>query len=303
MIRWMSPGTARVVGGVFLVLAVCLGGPAAVAQQPIAASETLPAAAPSAVRSSAPALTDAQMEQFLAKARIQKTRGTGIGVTDSLRATLSDGRLTHDAHIQTIDESRREFRGTHGVEFDFRDSWTFNVAAYKLDRLIGLNMVPVSVARSYRSRRAAITWWVDFVMMDEGTRLKKNLTPPPDKARYWTEQLHLMRVFDQLIYNTDRNAGNILIAEDWRVWAIDHTRAFRKHTTLRSPGQVVRCDRAVFERLKALEYQTLSRELGRLLDGGQLRAILARRDAIVERLESLGPAALFDRQADLPPGP
>jgi hypothetical protein len=303
MIRWMSLGTARVVGGVFLVLAVCLGGPAAQAQQPIAASETLPAAAPSAVRSSAPALTDAQMEQFLAKARILKTRGTGVGVTDSLRATLSDGKLTHDAHIQTIDESRREFRGTHGVEFDFRDSWTFNVAAYKLDRLIGLNMAPVSVARSYRSRRAAITWWVDSVMMDEGTRLKKNLTPPPDKARYWTEQLHLMRVFDQLIYNTDRNMGNILIGEDWRLWAIDHTRAFRKHTTLRSPGQVVRCDRAVFERLKALDHQTLSRELGRLLDGGQLRAILARRDAIVERLESLGPTALFERQADLPPGP
>lgn len=303
MIRWMSPGTARVVGGVFLVLAVCLGGPAAQAQQPIAESEARPAAAPSVIRSSAPALTDAQMEQFLAKARILKTRGTGVGVTDSLRATLSDGRLTHDAHIQTVDESRREFRGTHGVEFDFRDSWISNVAAYKLDRLIGLNMVPVSVTRSYRSRRAAITWWVDSVMMDEGTRLKKNLTPPPDKALYWTEQLQLMRIFDQLIYNTDRNMGNILIGEDWRVWAIDHTRAFRKHTTLRSPGQVVRCDRAVFERLKALDHQTLSRELGRLLDGGQLRAILARRDAIVERLESLGPTALFERQADLPPDP
>jgi hypothetical protein len=144
---------------------------------------------------------------------------------------------------------------------------------------------------------------VDHVMMDEGGRVKKNATPPADKLQYWTEQLHLMRVFDQLIYNTDRNQGNMLIGEDWRLWAIDHTRAFRKHTTLRSPGQVVRCDRTVFERLKALDHETLSRELGRLLDGGQVRAILARRDAIVERLESLGPSALFDRQANLPPQP
>jgi hypothetical protein len=274
------------------VLAACLAASA----RGTAQSADPPDATPVALRSSAPLLTDTDIERFLTKAKILKTRGTGVGVTDSVRATLSDGKLTHDAHIQTIDEHRREFRGTHGVEFDFRDSWTFNVAAYKLDRLIGLHMVPVSVARSYRSSRAAFTWWVDHVLMDEGTRLKRNATPPPDKAMYWTEQLHMMRIFDQLIYNTDRNMGNILIGEDWRLWAIDHTRAFRKQMTLRSPGQVVRCDRQVFEKLKALDQPTLARELGRYLDSGHVRAILARRDAIVERLESLGPTALFDRR-------
>jgi hypothetical protein len=274
------------------VLAACLAASA----RGTAQSADSPAATPVAFRSSAPLLTDTDIERFLTKAKILKTRGTGVGVTDSVRATLSDGRLTHDAHIQTIDEHRREFRGTHGVEFDFRDSWTYNIAAYKLDRLIGLHMVPVSVARSYRSNRAAFTWWVDHVLMDEGTRLKRNVTPPPDKAVYWTEQLHMMRLFDQLIYNTDRNMGNILIGEDWRLWAIDHTRAFRKQMTLRSPGQVVRCDREVFEKLKALDQPALARELGRYLDSGHLRAILARRDAIVERLESLGPTGLFDRR-------
>lgn len=283
-------------------LAVVLA--ASLSAVPAAAGQSAESAdGPARARSSAPTLTDADMERFLTKAKILKTRGTGIGVTDSMRATLSDGKLTHDGHIQTIDEHRREFRGTHGIEFDFRDSWTFNVAAYKLDRLLGLNMVPVSVQRSYRSTRGAVTWWVDHVMMDEGTRLKKNMTPPSHKAVYWTEQLHMMRLFDQLIYNIDRNMGNILIGEDWRLWAIDHTRAFRTHSTLRSPAQVVRCDRAVFEKLKALDYPTLSRELGRLVTGAQLRAILARRDAIVAQIDSLGPTALFDRQDDEPPTP
>jgi hypothetical protein len=309
MFRWTPSGGTR-----FPILAGCLavlflvGASAAVAgqsgqnrQPPVTPLES--PAPLVAARSSAPALDDAAMERFLSKAKIVRTQGSGKGVTDSLRATLSDGSLTHDAHIQTVDEQRREFRGTQGVEFDFRDSWAFNVAAYKLDRLLGLDMVPVSVSRSYRSTRGAVTWWVDNVVMDEGGRVKKNATPPPEKALYWSEQLHMMRIFDQLIHNTDRNLGNMLIGEDWRLWAIDHTRAFRKHTALRSPAQVQRCDREVFERLKALDAAVLSRELGRLLDGGQIRGILARRAAIVERLESLGPGALFDRQPHTPPDP
>ena len=88
------------------------------------------------------------------------------------------GTLTHDAHIQMIDESKREFRSKDGTEFNFRDTWNFNVAAYKIDRLIGLGLVPVSVERRWKSTPAAYTWWLDDVMMDEGDRLKKKISPP-----------------------------------------------------------------------------------------------------------------------------
>ncbi len=104
----------------------------------------------------------------------------------------------------------------------------------------------------------------------------------------------MIRLFDQLIYNTDRNLGNLLIGKDWRLWAIDHTRAFRKHTTLKSPDYVSRCDREVFQRLKALDQDLLKRELGNYLDNGQIKALLTRRDAIVQLLEGLGPSGLFE---------
>lgn len=245
----------------------------------------------------APALSDAEMERFLKQAKIVRTRGTGKGVTDSTRATLSDGTLTHDAHIQVIDDYKREFRSASGVEFDFRDSWSFNVAAYKLDRLIGLQLVPVSVQRSYRSTPAAVTWWVDDVLMDEGERMKRKAEAPPARAVAYRQQMSMLRLFDQLIYNIDRNLGNLLIARDWQVWAIDHTRAFRKHTELKSPAYVSRCDRLVFERLKALDLAGLKQALKPYLDDGQIKAMLARRDAIVANLEKLGSAALFDRAA------
>jgi hypothetical protein len=263
------------------------------AQAPGAATATHAGAPAQSVPS---LLSDAEMERFLKEAKILKTKSASKGVTNSTQATLSDGRMTHDAHIQIIDEYKREFRTNAGVEFDFRDSWMFNVAAYKLDRLIGLNMVPVSVPGNYRSNRAAYSWWVDDVMMDEGGRLKKKLEAPEDKARVWNQQIYMMRIFDQLIYNTDRNLGNMLISTEWRLWPIDHTRAFRKQTALRTPTLVSRCDRAVLQRLKTLDRDLLKRELGAYLDDGQIKGILARRDLIVTTLESKGPSALFDRQ-------
>jgi hypothetical protein len=253
-----------------------------------------PAAAPAAAATPAtPLLSDTEMERFLTHAKVVKTKGTKKGVTDSTQATMSDGALTHDAHIQTIDEYKREFRSALGVELDFRDSWTYNVAAYRLDRMIGLNMVPVSVPGHYRSNRAAITWWVDDVMMDEGDRIKQKVEPT-NKAE-WARQMQMMRLFDQLIANSDRNLGNMLYTSTWRLWPIDHTRAFRKQTTLKNPAHVSRCERSVFEKLKALDRASLKKELGDYLDDGHIKAILARRDLIVKKLESLGPSVLYDK--------
>lgn len=252
-----------------------------------------PATHPSQSAPALASLSDEEIEEFLRSADVIKTKTISKGITGSLRATLSNGRLTHDAQIQSVDESKREFQTAKGTEFNFRDSWSFNVAAYKIDRLLGLNMVPVSVARRYRSRAAAFTWWVDDVLMDEGERLKGKVNPPDPVT--WNQQNQLIRLFDNLIYNVDRNMGNMLIAKDWRVWAIDHTRSFRTLDELRAPGTVTRCDRQVFERLKALDRDSLKKAVGAHLDDWQIRAVLARRDAIVARLEKFGPSALFDR--------
>ena len=250
-----------------------------------------PTAAPAAV----PALSDEQIARFLLEARVVRTKGVGKGVTGTTRATLTDGTLTHDAQIQTVDEKKTQFDAPGATEFNFQDSWKFNVAAYKLDRLIGLNMVPVSVSRTWRSKPAAFTWWIDDVMMDEGKRLKDKTQPPNSAA--WNEQMALVRLFDQLIYNVDRNMGNLLIGNTWRVWAIDHSRSFRSHKTLKSPANVTRCDRQVLEGMKQLTRETLKREIGEYVTDYEIAGLLARRDRIVEIIEKTGPAALFDRRA------
>jgi hypothetical protein len=289
-------------GWFFLAAAITLAAPQGSGQAPAEpiAVPAPPPVVPAVVLAPIPA--DGEIERFLKEADVVSTKSTKKGVTDSLHATLSDGKLTHDAHIQNIDETKREFRTNQGVEFDFRDSWMFNVAAYKIDRLIGLNMVPPSISRSHRSTPAAFTWWIDDVLMDEGGKVK-NKVEAPDSNRY-LRQRAMMHVFDELISNVDRNQGNIIYTKDWRLWLIDHTRAFRKNTALKVPARITRCDRQVYEGLKALDRETLKAEVGKQLDDGQIKSLLARRDAIVKKLDSLGPSALFDRNAPAvtPPG-
>jgi hypothetical protein len=264
----------------FVSVAVC----AVVAQQP---------APPPSQTTAIP--SDAEIEQFLRTAKVVKTRGTSKGITGSLRATLSDGTRTHDAQIQRIDERKAQFEAGSATEFNFRDSWEYNVAAYRLDRMIGLNLVPVSIARRYDLKQAAFTWWIDDVMMDEGKRLSDKIQPP--RPQEWNEYMQLVRVFDQLIYNMDRNTGNLLITKDWHVWAIDHTRAFRTHPTLKTPANVTRCDRQMLERMKELTKESLKKELGEYLTDFEIAGVLARRDLIVGIIEKTGPAGVFDRRA------
>lgn len=225
---------------------------------------------------------DAATEAFLRKAKVVSTRPITKGVTGALRATLTDGTLTHDAQIQTVDQFKQVFRTRNNEERNFRDSWQFNVAAYRIDRLIGLNLVPVSVERRWGLTTGAFTWWVDDVMMDEEERRKSN-TRPPDPAR-WDTQLRAIRVFDQLIDNVDRNQGNLLITRNWRLWAIDHTRAFRYSRTPRQPEHVTALDPLVLERLEALDFPLLKREVGRYLRDDDIRNLLARRDVIIRLL-------------------
>jgi len=250
--------------------------------------------APQAAAAPAPALTDAQIVEFLQNAKVVKTKGIGKGVTGAVRATLSDGTLTHDAQIQKIDEKKAEFNAGNVREFNFEDSFRFNIAAYRLDRLIGLGMVPVSVPRTWKSEHSAFTWWIDDVLMDEGARLKSQQQPPD--SGIWNEQMQMVRLFDQLIANTDRNSGNLLIGKNWQVWAIDHTRAFRTQNTLPAPAKIARCDRQVLAGLKALNREVLQREIGDFVSDFQIAGVLARRDQIVAIIDKAGPAGVFDRR-------
>lgn len=229
-------------------------------------------------------LTLEQKETFLRTAKIVAVKQAKKGVTGTHRATLSDGTITHDASIQIIDVEQGRFETPRGIELHFRDTWKFNVAAFKLARLLGLEgMTPVSVERMYEGRHASYTWWIENVQMDEVERMSKKLKDP-DTDR-WSRQYLIMKVFDQLICNVDRNAQNILYDKTWRLWMIDHSRAFRIATDIRDPKALQRCDRELLAKMKTLTEDQLTGEFGDLVRSTEVKALLARRDKIVTYFE------------------
>jgi len=233
------------------------------------------------------ALTDERKAALLLSGRVVNARQVGKGVTESWRVTLDDGNVEHDAHFQSVDvhEVKKQLGGGR-IEVDFVDSYRYNIAAYRLARLLDLDdMVPVSVERVWRGQTGAMTWWVDDVRMDENEMIEKGIEAPSTKA--WSDAIYKVRVFNQLVYDTDRNRSNVLVTDDWRVWMIDFTRAFRRWDHLRSAEELRHCSRVLFGNLKALDGESLEAELGPYLRDGEIDGLLARRDLIVQHFEEL----------------
>ena len=95
----------------------------------------------------------------------------------------------------------------------------------------------------------------------------------------------MMRAWDELIENKDRNQGNILWTSDWTMWLIDHTRAFRLNHKLTSPERLTRIDRDMFTRLRGLTRESIEKTVGDSLRKDELSALVARREALVKHFE------------------
>jgi hypothetical protein len=252
----------------------------------------------------AAALSDPEQERFLKQAKIVRAKELDVGITHSRRLTLTDGTLTHDAHFQIVDEHINAFSGRKSAEIDFRDSYRYNIAAYRIDRLLGLGMAPVSVKRRYGGRNGALTWWINDVLMMEADRRRGNIRPPRPGA--WNHSMSKARLFQALIYNVDPNPGNTLIDKDWKVWIVDFTRSFRRFTEPRQQERIDHIDRRLWEAILALEEQQLYDSVGDILFNVEIRALVERRAALVnlvqERIGRHGEEGILCDESSHQPG-
>jgi len=239
-----------------------------------------------ASQSSEPNLTEEQMKEFLLHARVIASRHTSNGLTSPWQLTLSDGKMTHDALFQSVNERKAALQLADGrTELNFVDSYHYNIAAYELAKLLGMNdVIPVYVEREWERQTGALSWWV-AVKMDEGTRLQQKLAPPNPDA--WNKQMYNLRVFDQLVYDTDPNLTNFLITADWKIWRVDFSRAFRLSRDLQSPKDLPMCGREFLAKLRALNRDEVLAMTRPHLTDGELTAMMARRDKLVTHFQQL----------------
>jgi len=232
-------------------------------------------------------LTDAEWEAAMREGEILKVEEIGIGITKPQRVTLRHAGRTVRAAFKAVDIQEKELTrfASSGGQFQFTDSYRFELPAYLLDRKLGLGMTPPVVEREIEGRRGALVAWVENAK-NEQQRVEQKLDSPD--PTWLARQQQIMRVFDALILNADRNLGNQLVTPwDYRLHLIDHTRAFGLTRTLPEAfeKEAVGLPRSLYEAIRALDAKEIGALLGGNVSGARLKAMFARRDKIVEKIE------------------
>ncbi|HZF15722.1 MAG TPA: metallophosphoesterase [Steroidobacteraceae bacterium] len=238
-----------------------------------------PEVAPRAVGARPAGLDDDALEQWLGQAEVVEMEDLDTGVTHPRRVTLRKGGVELRAVFKDLSVDTDELGRSPAIATS--DRFEYELAAYKLDRLLDLNMVPVTVARTIGKHRGILQFWIDGAV-NVRRMLERKLEPAGDCAA--GPQYNLMNVFDVLIDNTDRTQENALFTKDWTLVLIDHTRAFR--TDMNSPHLLYRGDLtvppALARRLATLNRGQLQAALGPYLKKRQIDALLKRRDLLLK---------------------
>ncbi len=233
-------------------------------------------------------------EEFLKTAKIvgQKQQKSREAVTEPWELTLEKNGVTRKAL----------WKNAEGRMRGFLENWRGEIAAYRLDKYIGLNMVPPTVEKEFRGERGSCQLWVDY-WIKARHKNEQNIKVPSYKVFYYNRATYLRWAWDNLIANEDRHAGNIFITEDWRIILPDHSRSFRtskkftknliyteKHKE--GPRIMRELPRTFVENLKSLNFELIRDIVGEYLTEEEINAVLLRRDLILEvvneRIKKLG---------------
>ena len=229
-------------------------------------------------------MPDEELEEFMRTAEITATEDIDTGVTKPKRVTQVRGDFTNDAAFKYEDTTP----GLEGFDVyvkrrhDKSDRYIYDVAAYRLDRLLDLQMVPTTVLAEIDGQQGALSDWMEGTI-NERDRVEQEVPFTGYCDQY--EQYRLRYVFDILTYNEDRNLTNILWTKDkFMLRFIDHSLAFRSKTN--RPKQYRRVDLRVsdllYRKLEALDDETLQREMAPYLHPTQIEAMIKRRDRILK---------------------
>ena len=240
-----------------------------------AACALTPSPSPPAVEST---LWDSgKIETFLKTARIVEIRkDREPGRTLPWRVVLDDGTTRATAMFKYIDRPR---------PLDFPDSYKYELAAYAMSRLLGLEIIPPTVARTVDNTSGALQWYLEGCL-SEHDRERAKLEPPDLDA--FLKRLDEIKIFELLAGDECQDKDDTLIhKEDWKVCRVDFSEAFPAAATISEDCPIGRCSRRLFDRLQETSRGHLADHLRRLLNESELDALWARQRRIIERIRTL----------------
>jgi hypothetical protein len=216
----------------------------------------------------------AEYENFLKTAEIVKMEAIPVGVTKPTRCYFAPGGLVESMALKAVRPGRQT---------GYWESYKSEMAAYELDKLLELQMIPPTVEKRVKGDLSAAVMWVAPVRSFK--EMGGPPTPPAQHVDSWNRQMAKAKMFDNLINNRDPNLGNWLVDPAWNLILIDHTRAF-------APGKEMvhkmnRIEKGLWEHMLKLDLASLKAVLDPHLDGGQIKDILGRRDKMKAEIDKM----------------
>jgi hypothetical protein len=227
-----------------------------------------------------------QVCDFLRTASVVTSTEISASISKPRKLLLEKDGVRLHAIFRTVNVKAFNSRIRPDHQLLLRDSYAYEVAAYRLSLLLGLDNVPPVVLRELDGRKGSVQLWIEKARSDSSLATLGTVSA---HSRYVDLQKRLLtNVFDNLIFNFDRNTSNLLIGDnDGKLWFIDHTRTFTRMGSLPHPEILTACDRNLWERLNQLDRLQLQRELGSYLDAGQISALIRRQKLLLRHYQKL----------------
>jgi len=234
-----------------------------------------------------PSQDHAMIQEMMRSARVVSREKVGRGIAGVEKLVLEHEDIRFHAAFRHVDITVRKSapQGIEQPRKKYRDAAIFESAAYEISELLGIARVPPVVERGVDGQQGTVQIWME-VIRPEVVLIQGDELRPPDAVR-WMQQKQIMYVFDNLIANSDRNQGNLLIDRSWNIWFIDHTRAFKRSSTLIYRNKLTQCERQLWNSLRDVDEDTLRQRLDPYLERQEISKLLTRRRILIRHLQSL----------------
>lgn len=230
---------------------------------------------------------DATIQDWMRSANVISREKVERGIADVEKLVLEHEGMQIHAAFRHVDITVRKSapQGIQQPRKKYRDAAIFESAAYVISELLGIGRVPPVVERSVDGQKGTVQIWMEGIRPEDVLIQSDQLHPPG--ALRWVQQKQIMYVFDNLIANSDRNQGNLLIDRSWNIWFIDHTRAFKRSSTLIYRDKVTHCERQLWKALREVDEETLRQAVEPFLESQEISKLLTRRRLLIRHIQSL----------------